>query len=56
MVEDMFVVVNVMSVMSPTPALCNLLVHTVVKLYTLGVLVLRVGLVSWIVMISAWVS
>ena len=41
MVEGMSVVVNVMlsllSVMSPPPALCNLLVRTVVKLSTLGV-------------------
>ena len=43
-VEGMFVVANVMlslmSVMSPPPALCNLSVHTVVKLCTLGVLAL----------------
>ena len=42
MVEAMSVVVNVMlslmSVMSPPPALCNLSLHTVVKLCTLGVL------------------
>ena len=42
MVEDMSVVVNVMlslmSVMSSLPALCNLLVRTVVKLCTLDVL------------------
>ena len=41
MVEGMSVVVNVMlslmSVMSPPPALCNLSVRTVVKLCTLGV-------------------
>ena len=40
-VECMFVVVNVMlslmSVMSPPPALCNLSVRTVVKLCTLAV-------------------
>ena len=40
-VEGMSVVVNVMlslmSVMSPPPALCNLSLHTVVKLCTLGV-------------------
>ena len=40
MVEGMSVVVNVMlslmSVMSPPPALCNLLARTVVKLCTLG--------------------
>ena len=43
MVEGMYVVVNVilslMSVMSPTPALCNLSVRTVVKICTLCVLV-----------------
>ena len=42
MVEGMSVVVNVMlsliSVMSPPPALCNLSVRTVVKLCTWGVL------------------
>ena len=41
-VEDMSVVVNVMlslmSVMSPPPALCNLSVRTAVKLCILGVL------------------
>ena len=40
-VECMYVVVNVMlclmSVMSPPPALCNLSVRTVVKLCTLGI-------------------
>ena len=45
MVEGMYVVVNVMlslmSVMSPTPALCNLSLPTVVKLCTLGVLTLE---------------
>ena len=50
MVEGMSVVVNVMlsimSVMSPPPALCNLSLHTVVKLCTLGVLTLGVSLVS----------
>ena len=50
MVEGMSVVVNVMlslmNVMSPPPALCNLSLHTVVKLFTLGVLTLGVGLVS----------
>ena len=60
MVEGMFVVVNVMlslmSVMSPPPALCNLSAHTVVRLCTLGVFALGVSLVSWIVMISACVS
>ena len=50
MVECMAVVVNVMlslmSVMSPPPALYNLSVRTVVKLCTLGILALGVGLVS----------
>ena len=49
MVEGMSVVVNVMlslmSVMSPLPAVCNLSVRTVVKLCTLGVLALGVSLV-----------
>ena len=47
-VEGMSVVVNVMlslmSVMSPLPALCNLSVRTVVKLCTLVVLALEVSL------------
>ena len=50
MVEGMSVVVNVMlslmSVMSPPPALCNLSARTVVKLCTLGVFDLGVKLVS----------
>ena len=49
MVEGMFVVVNVMSLMSvmrPSSALCNLSAHTVVKLCTLGVFALEVNLVS----------
>ena len=50
MVECMSVVVNVMlslmSVMIPPPALCNLSVRTVVKLCTLGVLALGMSLVS----------
>ena len=50
MVEGMSVVVNVMlslmSVMSPPPALCNLSLRTVVKLCTSGVLTLGVNLVS----------
>ena len=50
MVEVMSVVVNVMlslmSVMSPPSALCNVLLRTVVKLCTLGVLTLGVSLVS----------
>ena len=41
MVKGMYVVVNVMlslmSVMNPPPALCNLLARTVVKLCTFGV-------------------
>ena len=49
-VECMSVVVNVMlslmSVMSPPPALCNLSVRTAVKLCILGVLALGVSLVS----------
>ena len=49
-VEGMSVVVNVMlslmSVMSPPPALCNLSVHTAVKLCIFGVLSLGVSLVS----------
>ena len=47
MVEGMSVVGNLMlslmSVMSPSPALCNLAVCTVVNLYTFGVLALGVG-------------
>ena len=50
MVEDMSVVVNVMlclmSVMSPPPALCNISARKVVKLCTLGVSDLGVSLVS----------
>ena len=49
MVEGMSVVVNVMlfllSVMSPPPALCNLSVCMVVMLCTLGVFALGVSLV-----------
>ena len=49
-VKGMSVVVNVMlylmSVMSPPPALCNLSVHTAVKLCILGVIALGVSLVS----------
>ena len=52
MVEGMSVVVNVMlslmSVMSPPPALCNLSARMVVKLCTLGVFALGVSLVSLI--------
>ena len=59
MVEGMYVVVNVMlslmSVMSPPPALCNPSAHTVVQLCTLGVFDFEVSLVSLIV-ISACVS
>ena len=50
MVEGMSVVVNIMlsimSVMSPSSALCNLSACTVVKLRTLGVFALGVRLVS----------
>ena len=50
MVEGMPVVVNVMlslmSVMSPPPALSNISLRTVVKLCTLGDLTLVVSLVS----------
>ena len=50
MAECMSVVVNVMlslmSVMSPPPALYNLSVRMVVELYTLGVFALGVSLVS----------
>ena len=50
MFEGMSVVINVMlslmSVMSPHPALCNLSVRSVVKLCILGVLALGVSLVS----------
>ena len=50
MVEGMSVVVNVllslMSVMSPSPALCNISASTVVTLCTLGVFALGVSLVS----------
>ena len=49
-VKGMYVVVNVMlslmSVMIPPPALCNLSVRTAVKLCILGVLALGVSLVS----------
>ena len=49
-VEGMSFVVNVMlslvSVMSPPPALCNLSVRNAVKLSSLGVLALGVSLVS----------
>ena len=59
-VEGMYVVVNVMlslmSVISPPPALCNLSVRTVVKLCTFSVSTLGVSLVSRIVVISACVS
>ena len=40
------VMLSLMSIMSPPPALCNLSVRTVVKLCILGVLALRVSLVS----------
>ena len=49
-VEGMSVVVNVMlslmRVMSPLPALCNLSVRTAVKLCSLGILALGVSLAS----------
>ena len=49
-VKGMSVVVNVMlslmSVMSPPPALCNLSVRTAVMLCILGVLALGVSLIS----------
>ena len=41
----MNVILSLMSVMSPPPALCRLSVH-IVKLYTLGVWALGVSLVS----------
>ena len=48
--RSMYVVVNVMlsliSVMSPPPALCNLSLRTVVKLCTFGVLTLGLILIS----------
>ena len=43
---ECYVVSDLMSVMSTPPALCNLLLRTVVKLCTLGVLTLGVSLVS----------
>ena len=47
MVEGMSVVVNMMlSIMSPSPALCNLSARMVMKPCTLGVLALEVSLVS----------
>ena len=50
LVEGTSVVVNVMlsliSVMSPSPALCKLSAHTVVKLCTFGVFALGLSLVS----------
>ena len=50
MVEGMSVVMNVMlslmSIMSPPPALCNLSARTMVKLCTLGVFAFGVSLVS----------
>ena len=51
-----YVMLSLMSVMSPPPALCNLSLRTVVKLCTLGVLNFGMRLVSLIVMISACVS
>ena len=50
MVDVMSVILNVMlslmSVMSPPPALCDISVRTVVKLCTLGVFALGLSLVS----------
>ena len=50
MVEGMSVVVNVMlsliSIMSPTPALCNISARTVLKFGTFDVFALGVSLVS----------
>ena len=50
MVNGIYVLVNVMlslmSVMSPPPALCNLSVHMVVKLCTLGIFALGMKLIS----------
>ena len=50
MVKGLSVVAHVMlsllSVMSPPPALCNILVRAVVNLCTLGVFALGMGLVS----------
>ena len=50
------VMVSLMSVISPPPALCNISVHTAVKLCVLGGLTLGMCLVSRIVMMSAYVS
>ena len=52
----MYVMLSLMSVMSPPPALCNLSARTVVKSCILGVFLLGMSLVSGIVMISACVS
>ena len=52
----MSVVVNLMSVMSPPPASCNLSARTVVKWCNIVVYTLGVSLVSCIVMIYACVS
>ena len=50
MIEGMSLVVDVMlyliSVLSPSPALCNLSACTVVRLFSLGVFALGVSLVS----------
>ena len=50
------VMLSLMSVMGPIPALCNLSARTVMKLCTFGMFALGVSLVSWIVMIYACVS
>ena len=55
-IDGVNVMLSLMSVMSPPSALCNLSVHTVVKLCTFGVLALGVSLVSCIAMMSACVS
>ena len=60
MVDGMYVLVNVMlsimSVMSPPPALCNLSVRTVMKLCTLGVFALLLGLCACVVFVVMWSS
>ena len=40
------VMLSLMSVMSPRPALCNISARTVMKLFTLGMFALGLGLVS----------
>ena len=48
------VMLSLMSVMSPPPALCNLSVRTAVRLCTLGVLVLGVSLYIYIYILSIY--